>query len=567
MKPQLQRGNMNKEAVYHRSDSNYCFAEAPDRVVLRLRLARGEKVRAAVEYNTKYLFAEQRFVCPMIKKYTDALYDYYTAELILSDPRLAYVFALDDEGKRYIYCEDGIVENYDYALGYYNFFQLAYISTADVRSEVLWMKNAVFYQIFVDRFFCGDVDKDLSYVNMRWKDKPTPKSFAGGDLKGIEAKLDYIASLGVNALYLTPVFVSESNHKYDISDYYNVDKHFGGNDALRSLIDSAHRRGIKVVLDAVFNHCSDKLAQFDDVRKNGRQSRYYDWFVIDGDKPVKTPLNYECFASCAYMPKFNTACGEVRRFLTDVGVYWIKAYDADGWRLDVSDEVSRSFWREFRAAVKSVKSDAVLIGENWHDSHAYLEGDQLDGVMNYAFTKTMLDAFKAEKTAAQTADRLNSLLVRYSDSSNRMMYNLLDSHDTHRFYTETGSRQKVLAALAAEAFYPGAMGIYYGTEILTEGGYDPDSRRSFDWDKAQTTEIAAFTDEVRKLIRFKRQDGGGSAAVRAEKDVLYVERENFTLAVNFGSRAEIKGKPIFTSNCGGGFMNEYGFAVFDNKEA
>ncbi|MGN0675734.1 MAG: alpha-amylase family glycosyl hydrolase, partial [Oscillospiraceae bacterium] len=198
-------------------------------------------------------------------------------------------------------------------------------------------------------------EKDLSYVNMEWGGKPTPKSFAGGDLQGIYQKLEYLKDLGINAVYLTPIFKSVSNHKYDISDYYSIDTAFGDKEVFRSLVDKAHSLGMKIVMDAVFNHCSENLWQFQDVLKNGKESPYYDWFVITSDNPLK----YECFAACKYMPKFNTSNLEVQKFLLEVAVYWIKEFKIDGWRLDVSDEVSHDFWRVFRKTVKEANADFV----------------------------------------------------------------------------------------------------------------------------------------------------------------------------------------------------------------
>ena len=224
----------------------------------------------------------------------------------------------------------------------------------------------------------------------------------------------------------------------------------------------AHEKNIRVVLDAVFNHCSMEMKQFQDVLEKGKASPYYHWFLIDGDFPDPEKMNYECFAACNYMPKLNTANEEVQNFLLEVATYWIREADIDGWRLDVSDEVSHEFWRKFRKAVKEEKSDSVIIGENWHDAYAYLMGDQYDSIMNYAFTKASLDYFaKGVFSAKQMAEKLSSNLMRNTEPVNCMMLNLLDSHDTHRFYTEVNrDKAKVLAAIALEMIFPGAPCIY-----------------------------------------------------------------------------------------------------------
>lgn len=218
-----------------------------------------------------------------------------------------------------------------------------------------------------------------------------------------------------------------------------VDSQFGTNEDLHRLIDQAHAKGIRIVLDAVFNHCSEELSQFQDVLKRGKESPYYDWFVIYGDKPDPQAGNYEMFASCTYMPKFNTSNPEVQKYLCDIGCHYVEKYGIDGWRLDVSDEVSHDLWRAFRKAVKGCNAECIIIGENWHDASNYLRGDQYDSIMNYAFTKACLDYFAAgAANAEQTAWKLNDILARNTDTVNSMMLNLLDSHDTHRFSQRWG---------------------------------------------------------------------------------------------------------------------------------
>lgn len=479
---------MNKYAICHIADSSYCFPISENEMVLRLRTGKDDIACAEVLYESKYVIGETQKRAVMKKAYTGEIFDFYEVKLALSDTRLAYVFYVNDGEKNYYFSEDGVSETYDFTLGFYNFFQYPYINKADIMECVPWMKTATFYQIFVDRFCQGDMEKDTSYINCEWGDIPTPKSFAGGDLKGIIKKLDYIAELGCNTIYLTPVFKSISNHKYDISDYYMVDEQFGCNQDLKDLVELAHEKGMRVVLDAVFNHCSEETHEFQDVLEKGKNSEYFEWFVIEGDKVEKEKDNYECFAACTYMPKWNTSNEEVQQYLIDIGTHYLSKYDIDGWRLDVSDEISHDFWRCFRKAVKKEKKDAVIIGENWHDANSYLRGDQYDSIMNYSFTKLCLDYFATGKKNAKEAGwKLNEILMRNTDTVNKMMLNLLDSHDTHRFFKEVGkSREKMKAALALLYFFPGVPCVFYGTEILTEGGYDPDCRRCMDWSKADT---------------------------------------------------------------------------------
>ncbi len=491
---------MNEHAIMHEPESKYCFAVDKATVCLRLRISKTDTPeKIEVVFGGKYTFSHKQEAVKMVRECEDRLYAYYVTYVTLSDKRLVYVFRIENNGKSSYFSEDGLTEKYDFSMNYYNCFQYAYINEIDIVKPIEWLENAVFYQIFVDRFYVGKRDKDTSYVNLKWGELPNPKSFAGGDIKGITEKLFYLKDLGINALYLTPLFRSISNHKYDISDYYAIDEHFGDIVDLKELITKAHSLGIKVVLDAVFNHASDELKEFRDVIKHGKESAYYDWFIITNDEP----LEYECFGDCKYMPKFNTSNGQVRKYLIDIATYWIKECDIDGWRLDVSDEVSHVFWRELRTAVKDIKEEAVLIGENWHDANIYLRGDQFDSIMNYAFTKATLDYFAFNNIDEEGyVEKLNGLLMRNTDAVNTMMLNSLDTHDTHRFLTQVGGDKFTLRkALSVLFFFVGAPCIYYGTEIEMEGGYDPDSRRTFDWDIGDT-----WTKELIKKLAFLRHE-------------------------------------------------------------
>ena len=556
---------MNESAMQHIPESKYCFAVNKNTVALRLRISRDDiPEQIEVVYGGKYSYAKKRQSCIMQRSYEDRLYAYYTAYIVLDDVRFVYIFTITENGITYYFSEDGLTENFDYELSFYNCFQLAYINETDILKPVEWMRTATFYQIFVERFCMGDKDKDKSYVNLKWGELPAPKSFAGGDLEGVIKKLDYLKNLGINAIYLTPVFQSESNHKYDISDYYRIDEHFGDKETFSRLVKKAHAMGIRVVLDAVFNHCSKNTVQFQDVIAKGKKSPYFNWFIIHGDYVDTEKVNYECFASCNYMPKWNTSDVEVRKYLTDIATYWIKEYNIDGWRLDVSDEISHEFWRDFRRAVKGAKPDCVLIGENWHDANVYLHGDQYDSIMNYAFTKACLDFYCSGLfTPRQFADKLNELLMRNTDSVNIMMLNLLDSHDTYRFVTQSKSVDKLMSALAVMYMYVGAPCIYYGTEIALEGNFDPDSRRTFDWEKAK--EDTKLMRLIKALAEMKHGVNLCDAVIRiTEKDgLVFLERRGFKLAVNQSGRSAdySAADVVVCNNYSDGVLADSGFVI------
>lgn len=546
---------MNEYALYHKPETQYAYAKSEDVVSIRLRTAKDDRPTVYVIYGGKYSYALNRLKKELSLSYTDRLYNYYTVDLQPEDKRLVYVFEIREKDKTYYYSEDGLTETYDFALNFYNAFQIAYINPADIHRGVHWMKQACFYQIFIDRFRCGNEEKNRSYINLGWGELPGPTSFAGGDLNGITDKLGYLQELGINALYLTPVFQSVSNHKYDTEDYYVIDAMFGNESDFARLADEAHRRGIRIVLDAVFNHVSMRCKQFRDVLEKGRDSRYFDWFVIHGDKADTVNVNYECFASCGYMPKWNTSNREVREYLIGVALHWTKNYDIDGWRLDVSDEISHAFWREFRQAVKDVKPECVIIGENWHDANSYLAGDQYDSITNYAFTKACLDYFAFGRFSAKDfAEKLNEILMRNTDTVNGMMLNLLDSHDTHRFITQAGGDVKKLeSALAVLYMFVGAPSVYYGTEIAMPGGYDPDCRRTMDWKMAEKREAPwGLLQTLTTLKKSRKELSGTKIKIYSENDLLIIERYSETammkLTVNGTTEAIPRGENILCTN-------------------
>lgn len=535
---------MNEQGILHTPDSKYCFPLDSHTLVLRLRVDKNDSLeKVEVIYECKYEIQEKQRHVTMERKYEDRLFAYYETALSLKDVRLAYVFRIWEQGKGYYFSEDGLSEVYNFSLGYYNFFQLPYINTADLHREVGWMREAVFYEIFVDRFYIGSTE-EKPHISLEWGAKPGAKGFAGGDIPGITGKLPYLKELGINAIYLTPVFCSVSNHKYDISDYHRIDAQFGTNADFKELVDKAHQNGIRIVLDAVFNHCSEYLPQFQDVQAHGKKSPYFDWFIINGEQPERDPLNYEVFAFCDYMPKFDTSNPEVQAFLLDIAVSWIQKYDIDGWRLDVSDEISHDFWRLFRKKVKQAKADCVIIGENWHDANSFLQGDQYDSIMNYAFTKACLDYYAFEVFHAEDfAWKLNQLLMRNTAPVNNMMLNLLDSHDTDRFYTSVrNSKDRLLSAAAVMCMFVGAPCIYYGTELPLEGGYDPDNRRCFDWDEKHWD--GAFRRTLTALLGLRQE----TAVKNGDIQILAVQ-ELFVLCRRSGQETLVllvnqSGKPV-----------------------
>lgn len=468
---------------------------------LRFRVEKDLLNGAKLVYNCdKNMWHRFRLEKAMTRSFTDSEMEYYSVAVPMTDTRFSYIFELDcKDGKTLYLSEEGLTDTYDHNLGYFSFFQYTSQFPCDTMQVPQWVKTATCYQIFPERFAIGSQPKDLSYTNRKWGELPHPKSFYGGDLHGIREHLPYLQELGVNVLYLTPIFCSPSNHKYDITDYENVDPAFGGNAALKALTDEAHKLGIRVMLDGVFNHCSREHPFFQDVKKRGKHSDYYDWFFLNPDGSYKT------FGSVIYMPKLNTGNPAVIRYFSDLAVKWMNHYGVDGWRLDVSDEISHRFLRKFREKVLAQNPEAIIIGEDWHRAVRYLNGDEYDGIMNYSLTKACLDllAFRSIDAAA-FRDRLIRLYHTYSIAANEKMLNLLGSHDTDRFLTRVhGDGQRLRTAAAMMFFYPGIPCVYYGDEIGTEGGFDPDCRRCFDWEKEHWDQETFCL--IKRLTRMKRE--------------------------------------------------------------
>ncbi|HET7375764.1 MAG TPA: glycoside hydrolase family 13 protein, partial [Anaerolineae bacterium] len=409
-----------------------------------------------------------------------------------------------------------------------------------------WVKDAVFYQIFPDRFAKSDRVSTTGLHFEAWDSPPTIHGFKGGDLLGVAEHLDYLQDLGINAIYFNPVFASASNHRYHTYDYLNVDPLLGGNAAFRELIDAAHARNIRIVPDGVFNHASRGFWQFHHVLETGIDSPYRDWFYFDPDRlnrlrnfgaypdpQAQDALNHHMgsFKAIGYaawwdlpaLPKFNTNTPAVREFLFDVAEHWIK-FGADGWRLDVAAEINDdSFWHEFRCRVKAVNPNAYIVAEIWHEAQRWLQGDQFDATMNYLVAIACMDFFASEHLdlheahrggneyrqlvrpidAHEFADQIDHLLGLYDPVITQVQLNLLDSHDTPRFLTcVSGDKDSYRLSLLFTMTYPGAPCIYYGDEIGMAGGQDPECRGAFQWDEAHWDhDLRNF---VKKCIALRR---------------------------------------------------------------
>lgn len=538
---QFKEANLNLQAICHIQKSNYAYAYKKDELHIRLRTAKDDCTQVKLVISEKHRWSEKTSY-EMKKVASDHLFDYYQYCYDATNSRLGYYFEISDGQDTLIYSESGFSKTYDDMNAYFHYFQFPYINEVDVHQVPAWVNETVFYEIFVERFCNGDSENDKKEL-CTWGEKPGPHSFYGGDLQGILDRLDYLEELGVNGLYLTPIFSSPSNHKYDIYDYEKIDPMFGDKELLCKLVEEAHKKGIRIILDGVFNHCSWYFTPFQDVILHGEKSKYKDWFYIrsfpitrytseevsDYSQPLDlSQLNYSIFGTSPNMPKLNTENKELRKYLFDTVAYWTKEAKIDGWRLDVSDEVSHDFWRKFRKVVKDINPEALILGENWHNAYPWLQGDQFDGVMNYPFTKSAIQYFAmGEKDAKDLAADLSEYLMWNSRQVLVSMLNLLDSHDTVRFLTWcNGDERKLKMALMLMFTYIGMPGIYYGTEIGMTGNGDPDCRKTFDWERSNwNEELFEFTKQLVKLRKTMKSLKYGDIQIYAKDEVFYLKRQ------------------------------------------
>jgi glycosidase len=370
-----------------------------------------------------------------------------------------------------------------------------------------WVNKAIFYQIFPDRFANGDQNNDPPNVKL-WNTAPSIYGFHGGDLSGIQMNFDYLLDLGINAIYLNPIFLATSNHRYNTTDYFEIDSKLGSKKDFCEFIDTAHKNNIRVILDGVFNHCGRGFFAFNDILENGKNSPYREWFhvhkfPIDAYSPGDA-RDYVAWWNFKSLPKFNTSNPAVRSYILDVARYWI-SLGADGWRLDVPNEIDDdSFWSEFRNVVKTENSEAYLLGEIWHADPRWTDEDHFDALMNYPVREAILDLLGNKISSSHFADKVEGLLDLYSNEHIHAMYNPLGSHDTARIFTLLdGDVEKVKLAFLFIFGYPGTPAIYYGDEIGTPGGKDPGCRRAFVWDSSKWNhEIRSW---IVKLIQLRKK--------------------------------------------------------------
>ena len=620
---------MNKQAL---------FCDGTARYVCPLELEVGGtvtlKFRAAKEDNIQIRLAINNELYTMESERTYGAFTYYRAEWKLKDGMTSYYFEIQDGEEVWYYNRSGLTDG---RIPYYDFRLAPGFSTPD------WAKGAVIYQIYTDRFYNGDPENDVEtreyfYIGdysskvTDWNKYPAAmgvREFYGGDLQGVIDKLDYLQDLGVEVLYFNPLFVSPSNHKYDIQDYDYIDPHFGkivedggellspgeksnkkatkyqkrttsfanleaSNELFIKLVEELHRRGMKIILDGVFNHCGSFNKWMDREciyeRKKGyapgayisRESPYHDYFRFFSDEEKDWPYNgkYDGWWGHDTLPKLNyEESVKLENYILNMGRKWVSPpYNVDGWRLDVAADLGRSneynhqFWKKFREVVKNANPDAIILAEHYGDPREWLGGDEWDTVMNY-------DAFMEPITWFLTgmekhSDEMREELRGNADNFTRAMtyhmanmmvpslltsMNELSNHDHSRFLTRTNHMVGRVAELGPEAAnefvnpavmreavafqmtWIGAPTVYYGDEAGVCGFTDPDNRRTYPWGHEDQQMLGFHKEMIRIHKEHEALRTGAVVMLHCEKNILaygrFTEEEQIIVILN--NRSEL----------------------------
>ena len=560
---------MEYSAILHDMDKRFCYAIDKGLFVIRIQVKKDDIKEIILHYMDKYISIElkdTRKTVPMKKIASSQFHDYYEAQIRMDMICLRYFFEFTD-----MHGEKAYYGNYEFSKECITNIDRMFDCPQNLREEEMfevpeWAANKVVYQIFPSRYAASQpVDKELWYK--------APITFTDnlhGDIRGIIDHLDYIRDMGIDVIYLTPIFKSDSSHKYDTIDYYQIDPSFGTAEDLRELVQKAHQYGMKVVLDAVFNHTGRDFFAFKDILENKEKSKYLDWYFIDkfplDTEPGQAP-NFKCFGYYGGMPKLNLKNPEVEKYVTDVACYWLKECDIDGWRMDVGDEISHYFWKHFRRAVKAVKKDALIIGEIWHYAGDFLEGDEWDTVMNYPFYLNLIDLLADEKIGvSRFIQNLGYMKGRLNKKCYPLMWNLIDSHDTARFLHLCNNKQKQHLAAAFQLLMPGMPMIYYGDELAMPGANDPDCRRGMYWDEEYRDN--EMLEWYKRLIQVRRThacivEGELAEIITRDEDgtiVLIRKNTEETVALIFNCSNDTK-----EFNEYAGQYNLLGESVFDGK--
>ena len=525
---------MEFTGVYHKTSEQMSYPLDEDRLIVNIKTGYDVK-QVFIHYGDPYEAGILGGNDKWTGKREEIIYKkrlphqiWWTTTLFPAYKRCKYYFELRTEKEVWYYFEDGFLteEQLQMEGRMQQCFIVPWMNPADINRTPAWVNDTIWYQIFPDRFCNGTPEKNGNDITP-WRNHGTVtnKEKFGGNLEGIRQRLPYLQELGITGIYLNPIMEAESNHKYDTTDYTKIDPAFGDEETMKALCREAHEKGIRIMVDAVFNHCGRKFAPWVDVLEHGKDSCYADWFMIEdweqiGKRADTRDRRFYSFAFTDAMPKLNTNNEEVIEYFCKVCEEWIRKFDIDGIRFDVGNEVSHRFLKRIREHLKAVKPDLYLLGEIWHDAMPWLGGDEFDAVMNYPFAAAIREFwYQPEKTKSDLEEAIHENLVRYMRQTTEVLFNLMDSHDTDRLIHQTGGNQDLFFQQLAMLFtMPGSPCIYYGTEIAIEGGADPDCRRCMPWDQIEQGNYAEITEQVKQLIALRKEPAARSMEITFENN-------------------------------------------------
>lgn len=529
---------MEKSAIIFEKNRDYIYHLQDDIYEVKILTKRDDIESVEFLYNDKYFNKDGHLLVPstsliLLKKYITNYHDVFMGRFCFTGVAMSFYFRLKDK--------KGQVINY----GAYHFFNdifnvnnmfdaVPYLLKADTFKFPKWSVGGKIYQIFVERF------APTNEYSKNWFEPTNYFSKLNGTLKGITKNLGYIKNLGMDAIYMTPIFKSPTNHKYDVEDYYTIDSNFGNRDDLLLLVEKAHELDLKVIIDLVFNHTSTNFFAFQDLLLNQEKSQYKDWYIVS-EYPVKIEENpkYKCFSRVKEMPKLNTANEEVQNYLIDVALNYIQYFKIDGIRMDVADEIDLTFLRRFRKKVKSYNENIMIYGEIWFDSASYLQGDIFDSVMNYQFYSNVFSLINHEITADEFGDNIDIMYSRVHLDVQNELLNLISSHDTERACSRLNYRYDLLKiAFSLMYLMKGSLMIYYGEEKCLGGRGSEDNRRGMIFKENDViTPLVRNLSEIKEIASFKR--GDYHRILLENKNILmfdrYVTDEKYRVVLNMGN--------------------------------
>ena len=578
---------MNLSVIRHRSTGSDCYALDNDTVVLNI-WTDYDAERVTVFSEDPFWQAVERTPdwegkpTGMTKLYELERQVVWTARLKPKYKRLQYYFAVEAQGERYLVFENKICPENERNRISTEYFKFPWLNPSDVIKPPKWVKDVVWYQIFPDRFCRGsDFSGDKKF--REWGDFSNPgfNDLYGGNLRGITERLPYLKRMGIGGIYLTPIFLSNTNHKYNTFDYKKIDPDFGTDEDFKELIETAHGLGIRVMIDAVFNHCGTEFFACKDVREKGKASKYYDWFFINSDgfdirNQSTADGRFYSFAFWAGMPKLNTNNPEVQSYLTDLCLRLTREYHIDGIRFDVGDEISHSFIRRVNSAVKAVDPDIFMLGEIWFDSIGWLNGYEYDSVMNYPFTGSVGDFWRDRKmTSRDFMHRLNFCRALYPTQINEVLFSFLDTHDTPRVRETCESDDELIQKLTVLLTMAGSPCIYYGTEIAMRGMDTPFNRSCMPWEEIESGKYDSLIEILTDLIHTREK-----LPQLREDEMVYIfdddnprlvcyKKRNVTVRINAGkdiAEPVVCGKTVFSHRFSGGKLLPGGVMIEESEK-